>query len=262
MNSLSENLLIRSSDLFKDFVTLSLEQFDKVKVNYDKKKIPQFIKDYYDLNGKIDITVNDDKENSCSKILIDIKNKNNLFLILQQSIKSLVEEIKVMKEKLENVSLAFKNLSNAYSISLNGKYMEKTFNSLHNLFINWSKSYNDQMNFFTNDILEFFRFMDQELQVFKNLDDSYCIRRKNYFSYKKQFNSNLENPSIIMKIKSNFISSQNLYGFILNKYYDEYYRLNEVHSNRLKQLIDVMNKKKDVYFVDMLKLVELLNIKK
>ncbi len=262
MNSLSENLLIRSSDIFKDFVTLSIDKFDKVKVNYDKKKNPQFIKDYYDLNGKIDITVNADKENSCSKILIDIKNKNNLFSILQQNIKSLIDEIKVMNEKLLNISLAFKNLSKAYSISLNGKYLEKTFNSLNNLFFDWSKSYNDQINFFTNDILEFFRFMDQELQVFKNLDDSFCIRRKNYFTNKKQFNSNLENPSIIMKIKNTFITSTNLYGFIINKYYDEYYRLNQVHSNRLKQLIDVMNKKKDVYFSDLLKLVALLNIKK
>ena len=125
-----------------------------------------------------------------------------------------------MNEKLLNISLAFKNLSKAYSISLNGKYMEKTFNSLDNLFFNWSKSYNDQINFFTNDILEFFRFMDQELQVFKNLDESYCIRKKNYFSYKKQFNTNLENPTIIMKIKNNFISSKNLYGFIINKYYE------------------------------------------
>ena len=44
MNSLSENLLIRSSDLFKDFVTLSLEQFDKVKVKYDKKKFHSLLK--------------------------------------------------------------------------------------------------------------------------------------------------------------------------------------------------------------------------
>ena len=104
--------------------------------------------------------------------------------------------------------------------------------------------------------------MDQELQVFKNLDESYCIRKKNYFSYKKQFNTNLENPTIIMKIKNNFISSKNLYGFIINKYYDEYYRLNQVHSNRLKHLIDIMNKKKEVYFADILKLVELVEIKK
>ena len=76
MNSISENILIRSSDLFKNFVTLSLEKFDKEKDNYDKLKNPVNIKDYYDLNGKIDITVNDDKENSCSKILNDIKNKN------------------------------------------------------------------------------------------------------------------------------------------------------------------------------------------
>ena len=262
MNSISENILIRSSDLFKNFVTLSLEKFDKEKDNYDKLKNPVNIKDYYDLNGKIDITVNDDKENSCSKILNDIKNKNNLFSILQQNIKSLIEELNIMNEKLVNISLAFKNLSKAYSISLNGKYMEKTFNSLNNLFFDWSKSYNDQINFFTNDILEFFRFMDQELQVFKNLDESYCIRRKNYFSYKKQFNTNLENPSIIMKIKNNFISSKNLYGFIINKYYDEYYRLNQVHSNRLKHLIDIMNKKKEVYFADILKLVELVEIKK
>ena len=148
MNSISENILIRSSDLFKNFVTLSLEKFDKEKDNYDKLKNPVNIKDYYDLNGKIDITVNDDKENSCSKILNDIKNKNNLFSILQQNIKSLIEELNIMNEKLVNISLAFKNLSKAYSISLNGKYMEKTFNSLHNLFINWSKSYNYQIIFF------------------------------------------------------------------------------------------------------------------
>ena len=65
-----------------------------------------------------------------------------------------------------------------------------------------------------------------------------------------------------MKIKGNFLMSKTMFGFYLNKYYDEYFRLNEVHSERLKKLIDKMNKQKDTYFSDMIKLVQLLSINK
>ena len=44
MISISENILIRSSDLFKDFVTLPNKEFDKVKLEYDKKKFLLLLK--------------------------------------------------------------------------------------------------------------------------------------------------------------------------------------------------------------------------
>lgn len=262
MNSLSENILIRSSNLFKDFITLNIEEFEKVKSNYDKMKIPYYIKEYSDLEGKINVSVNLKKEKVCCNILNEIKIKNNLFYNLQIAIKSFIDEIKVISEKLKNISSAFKHLSNSYSNSLNGKYIQNTFNSFDNLFLDWSKSYNDQINFFNNKILEFFRFMDNELQVFISLDHSYLNEKKNYIYYKKKFDTNLENAEVIMKIKGDFLMSKTMFGFYLNKYYDEYFRLNEIHSERLKKLIDEMNQKKDVCFSDMNKLIQLLNISK
>jgi hypothetical protein len=262
MNSLSENLLIRSSNLFKDFISLKIEEFDKVKNNYDKMKNPYYIKEYSDLEGKINVSINPNKDNVCDKILNEIKLKNNLFYNLQLAIKSYIDETKIMNEKLKNISSAFKHLSNSYSNSLNGRYLQKTFNSLDNLFLDWSKSYNNQMIFFNNEFLEFFRFMDNELQVFKSLDDNYSNQKKDYLKYKKQFDANLENAEVLMKIKGNFLMSKTMFGYYLNKYYDEYFRLNEVHSERLKKLIDKMNKQKDTYFSDMIKLVQLLSINK
>ena len=90
MNSLSENLLIRSSNLFKDFISLKNEEFDKVKNNYDKMKNPYYIKEYSDLEGKINVSINQNKENVCDKILNEIKLKNNLFYNLQLAIKSYI----------------------------------------------------------------------------------------------------------------------------------------------------------------------------
>ena len=263
MISVSENILIRSSDLFKDFVTLPNKEFDKVKLQYDKKKSPNFIKDYLDLEGIIDVSINEQKDNICSGILNDIKTKNLLFHDLQIAIKFLIEEFKVMSDKLNNVSTAFQNLSSSYSISLNGEFMKKTFSSFNNLFLDWSKSYINQMNFFSYDFFEFFKYMDLELQTFKNLDDNYVSKKKNYIYYKKQFDSNLENAAAlmkIMKIKNNVLMSKTMYGYYLNKYYNEYFRLNEVHSARLKKLINKLNKQKDVYYSDMVKLIQFLSI--
>ena len=127
MISISENILIRSSDLFKDFVTLPNKEFDKIKLEYNKKKIPTFIKDYLDFDGTLDVSINEQKDNICSGILIDIKTKNLLFYDLQIAIKSLIEEFKVMSDKLNNVSNVFQNLSHLYSISLNGEFMKKDF---------------------------------------------------------------------------------------------------------------------------------------
>ena len=260
MISISENILIRSSDLFKDFVTLPNKEFDKIKLEYNKKKIPTFIKDYLDFDGTLDVSINEQKENICSGILIDIKTKNLLFYELQIAIKSLIEEFKVMSDKLNNVSNVFQNLSHLYSISLNGEFMKKTFNSFNNLFLDWSKSYINQMNFFSYDFFEFFKYMDLELQTFKNLDDNYVSRKKNYLYYKKQFDTNLENAEALMKIKNNVLMSKTMYGYYLNKYYNEYFRLNEVHSTRLKKLINKLNNQKDVFYSDMVKLIQFLSI--
>ena len=262
MNSLSENLLIRSGELFKDFVTLPLSQFLKIKNKYNLTQAPTNINEFYDFNGRIDISIRSDKEDICDKILGDIKVKNSLFSNLQMAIKSLIDECKIISEKLKNISLAFKDLSSSYSISLNGKYLQKTFHSLDQLFLDWSNSYKNQMTFFSDDILEFFRFIDSELYTFKSLEDNYSKKKKMYMNNKKILNNNLENPEVILKIKTNLIKSKSMYGYYLNKYYDEYFRLNEVHSERLKKLIDKMNKQKDTYFSDMIKLVQLLSINK
>ena len=77
MNSLSENLLIRSGELFKDFVTLPLSQFLKIKNKYNLTQAPTNINEFYDFNGQIDISIRSDKEDICDKILGDIKVKNN-----------------------------------------------------------------------------------------------------------------------------------------------------------------------------------------
>ena len=118
----------------------------------------------------------------------------------------------------------------------------------------------DAIGFCSKNPGPFFKYMDLELQTFKNLDDNYVSKKKNYIYYKKQFDSNLENAAALMKIKNNVLMSKTMYGYYLNKYYNEYFRLNEVHSARLKKLINKLNKQKDVYYSDMVKLIQFLSI--
>ena len=62
INSLSKNILIRSDTLFQEFLLLPLEQFHQKKKEYDLIKIPKSIENYRSMEGQLEISINDKKD--------------------------------------------------------------------------------------------------------------------------------------------------------------------------------------------------------
>ena len=258
INSISQNILVRSSQFFQDFLTLPLSEFQRKKKFYDNLPSPISMENFTTMEGLIDVTIDDKKDNICSSIMNDIKNKNILYNNLDIALRNLIGEFNVISNKINEVSVAFEKLSNSYSLSLKGEKINEMLNKFSNSFNNWGKYYMTQEIFFDEEIREVFKFISKEINNFNYLNDEFTLARNKYLESKKLYNS--KDQEIVKRVEKDFNNNQICYGFILNRLYDEYSRINIEHTNKIKNLQIYLFERKDSVFSDYLGLSKLMSM--
>ena len=258
INSISQNILVRSSQFFQDFLTLPLSEFQRKKKFYDNLPSPISMENFTTMEGLIDVTIDDKKDNICSSIMNDIKNKNILYNNLDIALRNLIVEFNVISNKINEVSVAFEKLSNSYSLSLKGEKINEMLNKFSNSFNNWGKYYMTQEIFFDEEIREVFKFISKEINNFNYLNDEFTLARNKYLESKKLYNS--KDQEIVKRVEKDFNNNQICYGFILNRLYDEYSRINIEHTNKIKNLQIYLFERKDSVFSDYLGLSKLMSM--
>ena len=260
LSSVTSNDLIRSSQLYKDFISLNQDDFDAVKGDYDQLTEPKDMKDFISLEGVLDVRISDEVDSKVIDIQRDVFNKNNLYKALNDSLNNLMYEFDIISAKFKEVSLAFKNLSNAYKTSINGSYIEKAFSSLASITGDWSKAYSSQKSFFKIEIKEFFKYIHKEINSFTNLYADYSITRTNFVEFKNKLSKVKDNPQKFNEMKKEYFGVKVCFGFILNRLYYEYIRVNQEHADRIRKQFTMLNENKDTFLSDYLNLTNMLNM--
>ena len=260
LSSVTSNDLIRSSQLYKDFISLNQDDFDAVKDDYDQLTEPKDMRDFISLEGVLDVRISDEVDSKVIDIQRDVFNKNNLYKALNDSLNNLMYEFDIISAKFKEVSLAFKNLSNAYKTSINGSYIEKAFSSLASITGDWSNPYSSQKSFFKIEIKEFFKYIHKEINSFTNLYDDYSITRTNFIEFKNKLSKVKDNPQKFNEMKKEYFGVKVCFGFILNRLYYEYIRVNQEHADRIRKQFTMLNENKDTFLSDYLNLTNMLNM--
>lgn len=237
INSLSKNILIRSDTLFQDFLLLPLEQFHKKKKEYDLMKLPKSIESYRSMEGQLEISINDKKDDYCCSINSNIKKKKNIYDELDKAINDLIYEFNVISDKMNNVSIAFDKLSNSYYLTIENDNFYKYYLKLSKIFSNFQKFYLNQEIFYQEEFREDFKYLNKELSNFNQLNEEFLKSKNNYLEKQKQIDS--KEVIIGEKLEKEFHNKKIHFGFILNRYYEEFQRVNEIHSEKIQNLLNI-----------------------
>lgn len=256
IDSLSKNDLIRSSNIFRDFITLPQDKWEQTKKEYNNLSSPAKMKEFLSLEGVLDVRINDEIDNKVIDISNDIQTKLTLYKNLNTALNNLQHEFDIISVKFREVSIAFKNLSNAYNNSINGSYIENAFENLSKLTFDWSQGYVSQKAFFEEELNSFFKYISQEVNVFNDLYEEYSVSRNNYFESASKITQDINDE----QNQTEYFSAKYCFGFILNRLYYEYIRVNQEHADRIQKQLTFLNDRKQILLNDYVSLANLLNM--
>ena len=252
INSLIRIKLIRSSQIFFDFISLPHEEFVKRIDFYNTIPKEKEITNYINYDGVLNITINPYLDFKAMKIENDINLKCYLYQKLNYALKDLMKEMDIISEKYKEVSNIFRDLNKIYfhSKAIENDKISNFYKDLTEIFLSWNTELKQQKKFFNFEIKYFFKYIQKELLEYNNIVKEYVNVKQMYNDY---MNGKL-NPEF-----SNFIQVQNYYGFILNKTVSEYEKLHFTHLKRLKKHFERINKKKDIFASDYKNYMKLLS---
>ena len=254
--SLSKNDLIRSSKIFREFIIIPQENWEQIKKEYDKMSSPVQMKDFLTLEGVLDIRINNEIDNKVLDISNDIQTKLTLYNNLNVALNNLQYEFDIISSKFREVSIAFKNLSNAYSKSINGSYIENAFENLSQITCDWAKGYLSQKTFFDEEIRHFFQYISKEVNVFHDLYNEYNENRNHFLDCANKITKHINDE----QFQKEYLNAKICFGFILNRLYYEYIRVNQEHADRIQKQFIVINERKQTLLNDYVNLTRLLNM--
>ena len=266
---------IKLSQIFYDFVSIEeINSFNNKKKSYNTIKLPQTLKEYKSLNGKLDVKLDEEREETYQDIKSQIDTKQELLSKLNKQIKLLNNEITIVVNRLNEISKCFKELFlNSDKYSENDK-IKITYYELSDMFKLWSNALKDQNTITYIDIREYFKYSKNTLKSIKDSTNTVEIFKHNYNKskrnliakkedlYKKgditkwdlpQDNKSLNTTdknvvlSNMLYNETNIVNNlKDIYGYYLNSFNNEYSRLEKIfgfshNENLVESAKKVMN---------------------
>ena len=275
MNYLASDPTIKNSQIFFDFLYIGAEtDFNSKKKVYEKVKSINNVSEFKNKDSKVEIMINNEKENYCENIRDHTTCNINILKKLNTSLKFLFDEINAVTTRLDEIASLW-----AQMYKTSEKYFEhnvtcECYKQLSNLFCNWSKILKQQNNVINIDIREHFKFLRKNYSSMKDLSNSIETPKSNYtkasknLMYKKddlfkrndtskwEFdphdkiemnkiinNKKLAFPLMCKKETLNVIGLKEFYGLILNRIISEYERIRELNANLNKSMLNSNLKK-------------------
>ena len=282
LNLLVEDPNIKSSQIFYDFVSVEEAKFNEIKKQHNSMKLPQCLKEYKSLDGKLDIKVDDSREIYYQNMKDHTEINQELLTKLNKQIKLLYNELNIVISRLDEIT---KNCEELFSNSV--KYSENddlkiSYYELADMFKHWSTTLKKQNALTYIDIREHFKFSKNTLKSMKDLIYSVDTCKQNYYKSKKNLiskkedlfkkgdktrwdlnpnnpNVNINTPNLekdknialpnMLYNETNAVSDlKQIYGYYLNSVNNEFSRLEKILAFGHKHnLID--NAKKEITII-------------
>ena len=255
MNALIQNSYFRSLEIVYDFLTLTIDEWEQIKIqkyNTIKESFP--INKIANLEGYFNLEIKKGDKEKYLRIKEDINHKSDAYNKFNNAINDLLNI-------MEKMSLAIKNLSDSLGLLKNSHIDNKSsmnfFAHLEIFTREWGKGYNTQKNYINDNIKYFFRYMDRENNAFLKYYENFKKIIEEKKSKIEKINKN-NNSSI--KDKKNLKLLEKETSFNITNIYGEYQKLNNNQSERLENLLIKFGTNKKEFFNDMNNFYELINV--
>jgi uncharacterized protein YoxC len=295
MNSLLRKKILRTSPLVLEFLRLPESDFKKYKdyLNKNPFNVSITLSNLKTIKGHIDVELNENNLNKANLLYKNLQPSIQAFNKINSAIVNVANDMKNLTNHMKEIGEAFTGLieqNELKHIELDEEVV-KIFKNLKNTFDTWSVSYKSQCEFFNNDFREFFDYMNLELSEMKLINDLYekakseyefdginlnkkkedLWNKKNYDKWellpedneklgafqndkKQAFEKMCYNESRVVKYEKRKIA------FIVNKYLDEYRKLNKYHGERIRNYFEKIKEINNVMVGDAFNLIKLLSI--
>ena len=255
MNSLLQNKLFRSLPIVYQFLTVSQEEWNKLKHDTYSKLKPVSLGKMPTLEGEIHININKADDSKALKIKDEINAKSNAY-----------EDFNVAMDELllafEKVGLCYVTLAKSYAALAkshkDNKILSKLFEKLFKLSRNCARDYVKQRDFYREEIKFFFRFMSKENTSFLRKCEGFKAARDDY---KSKYDKVKKMPNKTDKDLESVLKLRRDYGLQLAAINVEYQRLIERQADRALSQFLKYSKNKDVILQNFNNCIKLFNIK-
>jgi hypothetical protein len=182
MDWLITNPIIKSSDILYEFLRIETEEdFNKLKLRYQKVAKPLNLIEFYHQNGKMDLTLNKDKEKYFKKI--ETNNINNEILLnnLNISLKQLKFQFDILINLMEEVQQNWEVLYVTSTKRFENANMTNTYNKMNKLFFHWVNSLKKQNDLLFIDVREYFKYVKNNFRDMKaNINNVEDVKNEYY----------------------------------------------------------------------------------
>ena len=253
INGISEIRTIRSSMLFKDFLTLSQNDFDaKRKEIYDKIEDPKSIKHFYNLDGIIQIKISKKAIDRANDIYKEVYKRSDLYKKMDYVLEEITNAFETLRKKFGELSTCFENIKKSYE---GDGILDKGFERFSEVMKDWSQGYSNQRDFYRDQIKYYFKFMQKEIDEtiplfskFKTSKDTYEAQFK---KVKKLQNQDSREDKALDSAKKFFAYTLTM---LVNQYKELIYR----HRDRMIHQFIIIDRNKDKYIQDYIHFINLI----
>ena len=273
LNGISIHPLLRSNEIFYDFLSINKEEdFNNKKNEYNKIESPKFINDFKTKTGFIKVSLSNDKEEYFKTIKENCLNYQITLSNITKAYKNLINTMINVSEQMKSIAEIWKSLGKMSEEYNDNQNTIDSFYALNKLMNDWSDIEKKSASILNIQIREHFRYIKNEFYSLEQLvnkvekNKNTFIKNYDYLIYKKNNlfqsqnipNWGLENNSIdnisLLKNKDlafslmlpnetrNVVNDKNLYSFYLNNLTEEYERLKELNGIRNRKLVKSFTK--------------------
>ena len=268
MNYLLSDTIVKNSQILYDFLCKEdNKEFEQIKKEFENTTPNNDIQNYQSVNGKIDISINIDKEKKFEEIKNYCYENEKLLRQLNSNLIGIEENFNQILKKLKESSSIFDKLYNLTNKHNPNDILQKQiYIQMKNMFLSLENTLKKEKDVIKIDIKENFNFLSKNYsnfyQLIKKVDDSkkvYKKEEKELVSLKNdlynkskagsQIDENVDLSKLLPKNTEATLEMKKNYGFYLNKTLTEFERMklqdNELFQNQIiksfKSQINIIN---------------------
>lgn len=254
INSIAENKLLRSSEIFTDFLTMEQEEFNnKRNAAYNKAPKPKNMNQFLTLSGNIQLYITEKKEEYAKNLKMEINKVNNIYKKLDNQLDYVMKQFDDVSKTLGEISKSFAELTKVYE---DDEIMKSGMTWFTDFFNKWSDGYKEQKDFFMIDVKYYFKFVSKELDLIMPLYDTYKDIRDMYDDKFRTFTKLVQKTE---KEEQKVVAAKRSYAYFLKQLIEEYDLLKHRHDRRLATEFVVLSENRDKFIKDCNCFKDLLN---
>ena len=262
LNALMDDPVIKSSQIIFDFLSIEEDnKFNEKKKYYNNFKSPLYLRDYKSPTGKLDITLNEEREIYYQNIKDHTELNFELLTKLNKNLKLLNSEMMVVVNRMNEIS---KNCEELFLNSV--KYCDVNeikicYYQLNDMFKFWSTALKKQASVININIREYFKYTKNTFRSMKELVNVVDNYKQNYYKSKRALIAKKEDlfkksdiskwdlgpnkgmsvvtllkdksvalPKMLCNETNAVINLKQIYGYYLNSATKEYERIRKIIS--------------------------------